>query len=65
MPMKTCDAIKFAGSAAQLAQILGVTKSAVSQYGENIPSGREWQLRVIRPDWFKKKSGHVKKKDAA
>lgn len=36
-----------------LANMLGVTDSAVSQWGETIPELREWQLRVLRPEWFK------------
>lgn len=35
-----------------LAKILEVTPSAISQWGEDVPQAREWQLRVIRPEWF-------------
>lgn len=35
-----------------LAAMLGITVSAVSQWGEMIPKQREWQLRVFWPEWF-------------
>lgn len=50
--MKTEYAIQKAGSKSALARILGVTKGAISQYGLNLPEGRTWQLRCIRPEWF-------------
>lgn len=50
--MKTKHAISLAGSPTALAAILEITLSAVSQWGEDIPEGREWQLRVLRPQWF-------------
>jgi DNA-binding transcriptional regulator YdaS (Cro superfamily) len=51
--MKTQDAIKHAGSSANLAKLLGITPGAVSQWGEQIPDARIWQLKAIRPRWFK------------
>lgn len=39
-----------------LAAMLGITVSAVSQWGETIPEQREWQLRVLRPEWFREKT---------
>ena len=51
--MRTNEAIKRAGSKAALAKILGVTRGAVSNFGEYLPEARVWQLRVIRPMWFK------------
>jgi hypothetical protein len=50
--MKKQDAIKLAGSAIKLAKILGITKGAVSHWGEDIPKGREYELRYIKPEWF-------------
>jgi len=49
------QAIKNAGSAAKLARLCGVTQGAVSQWGDSIPKARLWQLKVIRPRWFKDK----------
>ena len=41
-----------------LADFFGVTKAAVSLWpdAEPIPSGRQWQLRALRPDLFEKPS---------
>ena len=50
--MKTQTAIDLAGSASMLAGLLGISMSAISQWGDDIPKAREWQLRVIRPEWF-------------
>lgn len=50
--MKKQDAIKLAGSAIKLAKILGITKGAVSHWGEYIPRGREYELRYLKPEWF-------------
>jgi hypothetical protein len=32
--------------------VFDITSSAVSQWGEDMPEGRLWQLKVIRPEWF-------------
>lgn len=50
--MKTEDAIRLATSAAALASIFGITPSAVSQWGEELPEARYWELRVKKPEWF-------------
>ena len=50
--METKVAIEKAGSAMALAKLLGVTRQAISQWGEKIPVARMWQLRALRPDWF-------------
>lgn len=50
--MKTQVAIAKAGSASELARILGITASAVSQWGEEVPRLREYELRDKHPDWF-------------
>lgn len=42
-------------SDAQLADWFGVSKQAVSQWGdddESIPEGKQWQARALRPDIF-------------
>lgn len=51
--MKTQHAIELAGSAAGLAKLLGITQSAICQWGEEIPQARVWQLKALRPSWFK------------
>jgi predicted XRE-type DNA-binding protein len=44
--------IKLAGSQTELARLLGINQSAVSQWVK-VPQARIWQLRVLRPEWFK------------
>lgn len=46
-------AIELAGGVTALAKILGICKSSVSEWTE-IPQARIWQLKVIRPQWFRK-----------
>ena len=45
--------IVLAGSQTELAKILGIHQSAVSQW-KAVPQARIWQLMVLRPDWFLK-----------
>jgi hypothetical protein len=54
--MKTEQAIKNAGNAKALADLLGITPSAISQWDEDVPETRIWQLRVLRPGWFEDES---------
>lgn len=51
--MDTKTAIDMAGSMTALASMLGISVSAVSQWGDTIPEQRVWQLRVLRPEWFR------------
>jgi DNA-binding transcriptional regulator YdaS (Cro superfamily) len=51
--MDKAQAIEKAGSAKALAELLGITRAAVSQWGKQIPQARVWQLRALRPKWFK------------
>lgn len=50
--MKTETALAHAGSPKALAEILGITPSAISQWEDEVPEARVWQLRVLRPEWF-------------
>jgi hypothetical protein len=45
-------AIKLAGSASALAKMLGITRQAVGGWVE-IPQMRLYQLRVLKPRWFR------------
>lgn len=45
-------AIKLAGSQVNLAKMLGITKGAVWQWSK-IPELRLYQLKHIKPEWFK------------
>ena len=40
-------AVEWAGSAAELAVRLGISQSAVSQWEDEIPEGRLWQLHAL------------------
>lgn len=51
--MKTQIAIDLAGSATKLAELLKITPGAISQWGDAVPDKRVWQLKVIKPKWFK------------
>jgi len=51
--MRTEEAIQRAGNAAELARLLKVSPAAISQWGENVPELRLYQLRDLRPQWFR------------
>jgi predicted transcriptional regulator len=53
--MNKQDAIAKARGVKHLAALLDVTPSAVSQWGEELPQARMWQLRLKKPSWFKAK----------
>jgi hypothetical protein len=36
----------------ELAALLGISQSAISQW-EEIPKARLWQLKLLKPKWFK------------
>jgi predicted transcriptional regulator len=43
--------IHLAGSQRALAELLGISQAAVSQW-KDVPQARIWQLKVLRPEWF-------------
>ena len=45
-------AISLAGTQTALAQILGISQAAISQWGKTLPKSRVWQLMVLKPEWF-------------
>ena len=47
--IKTVDAIAFYGDAANLARNLGVSRSAISQWGENVPEVSARGLLILAP----------------
>lgn len=51
--MKKATAIKKSGSAAELARILGISKQAVSKWGEQLPPLQVYRLKERMPHWFK------------
>ena len=52
--MDKSQAIEKAGTATALARLLGITRQAISQWGDQLPIQRYWQLKVLRPEWFTK-----------
>ena len=47
--IKTLDAIAFYGDAANLARSLGVSRSAISQWGEYVPEVSARGLLILTP----------------
>jgi predicted transcriptional regulator len=47
--------ITLAGSQTELAKMLGISQPAVSAWKE-VPQARLWQLKVIKPEWFKEQA---------
>jgi DNA-binding transcriptional regulator YdaS (Cro superfamily) len=45
--MKTQHAIEFFGTAAELAKALGITPGAISQWGEDVPALRAYQITEL------------------
>ena len=50
--MKKSFAIQQMGGVEQLADLLGVFRQAIYQWGEDVPKLRVYQLRELRPDLF-------------
>jgi predicted transcriptional regulator len=45
------ELIKKATSRKALAELLGISLSAISQW-KKVPQARLWQLKNLRPEWF-------------
>ena len=45
--------IKKAGSRKALAELLGISLAAISQW-KKVPQARLWQAKDLRPGWFSK-----------
>jgi predicted transcriptional regulator len=50
--MNKQELIKLAGTQVQLAKLLGISQAAVSRWKE-VPKARIWQLKLLKPKWFK------------
>jgi hypothetical protein len=50
--MEKQKAIKLAGSQTKLAEVLGVSQAAISQWGQDVPMMRIYQLKSLKPEWF-------------
>lgn len=51
--MNMNEAIQHFGSKKKLAEALGIRPSAVTQWGDSIPEGRQYQLQVISKNKLK------------
>lgn len=47
MQIRTDDAVKFFGTAADLAERLGISPQAIYQWGEFVPERRVYQIHVL------------------
>lgn len=52
--MKVSDAVRFAGTKAELARILGLSPQAVSKWVDTLPPLQVYRLREKKPRWFAK-----------
>ena len=52
MKVKTQIAIEKAGSSTALAELLGISKGAIPQWGDELPEERAKQLVELKPHWF-------------
>jgi DNA-binding transcriptional regulator YdaS (Cro superfamily) len=47
LAVKTTDAVRLAGSAAALARALGISRAAVSKWGDEVPALRRYQIEEL------------------
>lgn len=59
-PMKLNEAIRKVGSKAEICRLLKVSASAVTQWGDDVPELRQYQLEVLTNG--KLKSGFTKQR---
>lgn len=59
--MEKSTAIKLAGNQTKLAAILGISQAAIAQWGEDVPLMRLYQLKTVRPEWFKNETQSANK----
>ena len=45
--MKTKDAVDFFGSKAKLAKACGIANSAVSQWGDDVPTTQSYKIEIM------------------
>lgn len=50
--MKKSFAIKQMAGVKALAELLGIERQAIYQWGDNVPELRAYKLRELRPDLF-------------
>ena len=52
--MEKSTAIRLAGSQTKLAALLGISQATIAQWGNDVPLMRIYQLKSLKPKWFKK-----------
>lgn len=50
--MRKSSVIAALGSGQAVADLLGISRAAVSNWGDEVPALRAYQLRELRPDLF-------------
>lgn len=61
-------ALRKAGGEVSLAKLLGISRQAVSQWGERMPQLQLYRLKEMRPKWFaefKREQGAVDSRPAS
>jgi len=63
--MNTDRAVELAGGRQELADLLGVHWLSTYRWKPDLPPMREYQLRFLRPGWFKPIGGRGRPRKAA
>lgn len=63
--MKTSEVIEHYGSKAAIAQALGISKASVTNWGDEPPAGRQYQLQIMTKGRLKADATGNKPKSAA
>lgn len=64
MSIRKADLIEILGTHIAVAQVLGITRSAVSQWGEFIPELQEYRLRERDPDLYQRAAARASSRAA-
>jgi len=59
MSIRKADLIEILGTHVAVAQVLGITRSAVSQWGEFIPELQEYRLRDRNPTLYRRVAARI------
>lgn len=60
--MKTSDVIAHFGTQERVAEALGISQAAVSQWGETVPKLRAFELEQITNGWLRVKTEAAKRR---
>ena len=62
--MKKSDAISHFGSSSELAKKLGISKQSVSQWGDEVPRGRAFELEHLTNGELKADLNHYQQPES-